>query len=292
MNQVAFLFHLFYWEDNREKIKLSDGVTLCKSEGSNVYKCYENLCANSNIHDGEPLGFEAFLLIDIKKDDAPYFYSSVKLPDVSIARFCTLFSILSQGPPVLIYSIFSVNKFKDTWGFKTYFDDMGMFDHFESDIKKINFGKLKLLWSEIEKIYLDNKNNSRLKQALNFFFYSWNNYSLEQMCLNLSIVLEILFSPDSYSELSHRMAYNFCHFIGRNKDEREYYYNFFKKFYTLRSKIVHGSSVKHDDLFDVVPKMFVYVCEILEEILRDDNLQKIFTDDNVRNRTLNDWLFA
>jgi len=292
MNQVAFLFHLFHWEDSGEKIKLSDGVTLCKSEGSNVYKCYENLYANSNIHDGEPLKFDAYLLIDIKKDDAPYFYSTVKIPDVSITRFCTLFSILSQGPPDLIYSIFSVNGFKDTWGIKTYFDDLGIFDHFESGIKKFDFDKMELLWLEIEEIYLNNSKNNRLKQALNSFFYSWNSFSLEQMCLNLSIVLETLFSPTSNNELSHRIGYNYCYFISEDKTKREKNYKFFKDFYLLRSKIVHGSTVKYDTLRDVVPKMYISVCETLEKILTNKDLQTIFTNDGVRNKTFNDWLFC
>jgi hypothetical protein len=184
-----------------------------------------------------------------------------------------------------------VNRFKDAWSFKTYYDDMGIFDHFEHGIKKFNFDKMKLLWLEIENVYTNKSKNNRIKQALNSFFYSWNNFSLEQMCLNLSIVLETLFSPTSNNELSHRIGYNYCYFISEDKTNREKNYKFFKNFYTIRSKIVHGSTVEYDTLCDVVPKMYISICKLLEKILTHKDLQAIFNDDGVRNKTFNDWLF-
>jgi hypothetical protein len=49
--------------------------------------------------------------------------------------------------------------------------------------------------------------------------------------------------------------------------------------------------VEYDTLCDVVPKMYISICKLLEKILTHKDLQAIFNDDGVRNKTFNDWLF-
>lgn len=59
--------------------------------------------------------------------------------------------------------------------------------------------------------------------------------------------LETLFSNDS-TELSHKLAERVAHFLSTNKAERIVIFKFIKKAYDIRSKIVHGATIKDNHI--------------------------------------------
>ncbi|WP_157661269.1 HEPN domain-containing protein [Burkholderia ubonensis] len=86
---------------------------------------------------------------------------------------------------------------------------------------------------------------------------------------------ETLFAT-SQSELSHQLAERVACFLRVSPDDRFDLYRKVKNAYALRSKIVHGSTVKHSKLGEVVD-----ISQFCDEILREI-LHRIFKDDVIR----------
>ncbi|PKQ46494.1 hypothetical protein CSW08_02905 [Confluentibacter flavum] len=123
-----------------------------------------------------------------------------------------------------------------------------------------------------------------------FFYFSWNTLSLELTGISISIVLETLFSPHSNSELTHQIAYNIASFTGKEKQEKTELYKYVKKYYSIRSKLVHGETVKEEEL-NSIPPFFKFICDIILKIISDDKLIHVFNDNQKRKEFLNDKLF-
>ncbi|EKS9844459.1 hypothetical protein QDD82_005309 [Burkholderia cepacia] len=86
---------------------------------------------------------------------------------------------------------------------------------------------------------------------------------------------ETLFAT-SQSELSHQLAERVACFLRVNPNDRLDLYRKVKNAYALRSKIVHGSTVKHSRLGEVVD-----ISQFCDETLREI-LHRIFNDDEIR----------
>lgn len=126
--------------------------------------------------------------------------------------------------------------------------------------------------------------------AFDFYYFSWNSITLYSTTINLSVVLETLFSPSSTNELSHQIAFNVAKFVYTDKKERIAGYQFVKKFYTIRSKLVHGGDIRSHD-FNIVLEFFKLMSLILLKILTDITLFNIFNEDKLRKKYLEDLLF-
>lgn len=114
---------------------------------------------------------------------------------------------------------------------------------------------------------------------------------MPHVCVNLAVVLETLFSPASPTELSHRIAFHVCRFCGDNEAERVKLFKMVKKFYGLRSKIVHGDTPKDSELYDLTPRVFDLVAWLLSRLLSDWNLIEIFGNEKRRRELMDHWLF-
>ena len=70
----------------------------------------------------------------------------------------------------------------------------------------------------------------------------------EDKFIDLIIALEaMLLTKDENSELSYRLGQRAAFLLGKNFDEREYYFKIVKKAYKTRSQIVHGSILGGSD---------------------------------------------
>ncbi len=134
--------------------------------------------------------------------------------------------------------------------------------------------------------------SSRVKRALDFFFYSWRAFYIEHTCLNLAIAFETLFSPFTETEISHQIAYNVCRFYGVNAEQREEIYHLMKKFYKYRSIIVHGGETDNPNNERLTVRVFKIFCSIMERILLNRNLLNKMNDNTERKKLFNNFLFA
>ena len=115
---------------------------------------------------------------------------------------------------------------------------------------------------------------------------------MDQTCINLAIVLESLFSPTNQMELTHQISFNASQFLGDDKEEKRLLYKLFKRFYSLRSKIVHGNIPDHKELFVVTSVIFILCSEILKKIYLDIGIAKFFIEDKKRSELFSNWMFS
>jgi hypothetical protein len=134
--------------------------------------------------------------------------------------------------------------------------------------------------------------NHRIDNALSYFFYSWRSYDLDHVCLNLAIVLESLFSPSSAQEISQQIAFNVSRFCEEDPAERQSVYKTVKRFYGLRSQIVHGGKAKYRDLVALTPEMFHLCAKLLKSIMSNYALARQFCHEKERTALFNKWMFG
>jgi hypothetical protein len=148
------------------------------------------------------------------------------------------------------------------------------------------------LWQKSLALDLGHSGQKRIFNALTYFYYAWKSFYLDQICLNLAIVLEALFAPHTQSETIHQIAYNIAWFQAATQSQREDVYGLIKRFYSLRSSVVHGGNPDQDKLTTTVPEVFFMVAEILKRILGDDDLLSTFTEETKRRKLFQGYLFT
>lgn len=81
---------------------------------------------------------------------------------------------------------------------------------------------------------------------------------IEDKLIDYIFGLETLLSKedDPIDSLSYKLALRFSRLVGKNYDEREYYFKEMKRIYTIRSKIAHGDKkskkqMERLDIYDV-----------------------------------------
>ncbi|MFA5728404.1 MAG: hypothetical protein WC957_03160, partial [Candidatus Neomarinimicrobiota bacterium] len=195
-----------------------------------------------------------------------------------------------ESPLGLVTAIQFFNNLKSINWFQDIYNEYQVFDILNPSCT------IEITEPKIEKIKQSWKNESNLSQnrvslALSSFNNAWRCYSLDQMCMHLSITIESLFSPSTNNEISHQIAYYVCQFLGDNSKEKENIYRDFKTFYKVRSSIVHGDYPNQNILDDIVPKIFQYTCKILQKIIINETLIEKFSNKKGFDELVKQWLF-
>jgi len=81
---------------------------------------------------------------------------------------------------------------------------------------------------------------SKFDLASEYFNKSYYESYPRDSFLDLMITLENLYLKNTSQELSYKLCMRMAHILGKNEEERIHIYDFIKKAYNLRSKIVHG----------------------------------------------------
>ncbi len=296
--QFAILVHLLKWDSESTCYKLDDRVSICQTEGSNVESLYRELCNRDKIDQGEPYTFPSYILITDSTFDSVYYWNSASSTISKCANLITVCLSNALGMCRLIIS--SDNFLTDISPSIIIYEDYeelqslrGRDVHEFGLLNDTNLYEIKTCWQNYQRICNSDKlNRHRVENALSYFFYAWRSHNLEHICINLSIVLETLFSPSSAIELSHQIAFNLSRFLGENREQRESLFITIKKFYSLRSKIVHGGQANNDDLYTNVPDVFHICARVLKNILTDIKLAQIFCNDQNRQNLFKEWLFT
>jgi len=156
-----------------------------------------------------------------------------------------------------------------------------------------NFNPLHLLQkicTNLKAKATSNVKQSRIDNALDYFYLAWNVHTLEQTAIGLSIVMETLFAPHSNVEISHQVSFNVAKFSAETKMARQEIYKMVKRYYSIRSKIVHGDTISADE-YNSIPDLFKFVSSILLKILSDKDLIILFNDNKLRRQYLDNLLF-
>lgn len=111
-------------------------------------------------------------------------------------------------------------------------------------LEKFEISKLKIFWKNYHKLI--QKKHSSFNVAIRRFYILNQKFDQEDKLLDILIAFEALFLSET-AELSYRLSLRISKFLQEEYDSASLF-DFIKRVYSIRSKIVHGSPIKSKDL--------------------------------------------
>lgn len=290
---LAGLFFLCKWQDDTPEVNLADGVRLCRTEGSIVGRLYERLCAEEGIDDGDPYSYYTHVLIDRPYSKGTYFF--IGDPHSTFDRVCNVISIVTGEPTAMCRIIESQDAFANC--FQTYlgfdFDpDVDILHKYNQVIDAATAVHICTSWNTASQYWEEYGVKGRIGNALTYYYFAWRSRNPEQTCINLAIVLELLFAPSTTTEVSHQIAFNVSRFLGNTRETREEVYTKVKRFYRTRSQIIHGSVPDYHRVNTDAVEAFQLCTSILQRLMLSPDMANEFNDDTKRKELLSTYLFT
>jgi hypothetical protein len=149
---------------------------------------------------------------------------------------------------------------------------------------------IKAAWQTADNLWNNKFSRGRVNSALTYFYYAWGSPYMDQCCLNLSVCLELLFSPHSQGETSHQISFNVARFLAGSQSEMKTIYLAIRNFYAIRSRIVHGGLPDEDKVIEAATQAFKLCCECLRKILLK-GFANVFDNDKRRRQLMESFLF-
>jgi len=291
--KFAILINLLDWGHEGKEFILDEGLTFVNLNTHPVGKLYKKICKSDKVDHGDPSGYDtALVLYDDTGEDHSFFPTASKYS--LSTTFINLLTIIYKGTLGQCRVIATKDNFKTSHGtYMLYENQTEFIDELvvlHSNFDRQNIELLESIWVNLKATYSKNIQNSRIDNALNFFYLSWNTLTLEQTGICLSIVLETLFAPHSNNELIHQISYNVAKFTGTTKQQKNDVYKYIKKYYSIRSKLVHGETINNDELKSI-PLFFKFICDLILKIIRDQNLIHTFNDNKLRKEFIEKQMF-
>ena len=309
----AILIHCLDWAADGSEFNLGQGVSLCRTNGSDVERLYHQVCETQNVDEGDPFSYDAHVLLteEALDDSYPYWGGPFSI----ISRCCNFIALCTSSSLGMCRLLTSKDDFNTSWTPSMIIYE----DHPDAEILRaypdflsmaadgtitttnerfpvLDDSTLQIIarcWDTYHTLRLSNNiDNHRIANALSYFFYSWRSYYMDHVCLNLAILLETLFSPSSTQELSHQISFNVSRFYENTGEKQEALYKKVKRFYAVRSQIVHGGQAKDKGLYTLTPEMFHLCSQILIHILSNTDVATRFCHEKERTRLLSEWMFG
>jgi hypothetical protein len=291
--QVAALIHGAVWASAKDHFEVGPGVSLCRMSETAVGILYQSLCGERGIDEGEPFDYEAFFLLKPTVED-PHLLD-VGDPYSLADRLSNIFTIITGKPVGMCRVIWSSDNFRSAAGTDRVYVLIRQSEFIEGDsaakISDSSAGELATAWNISQALWEKEKARGRMANALVFYYYAWRSSYIEQICLNLAITLEVLFAPHSESETTHQLAFNVSRFLASDLEGRERIYQMIRKFYRIRSAIVHGGIRDDNRIIDITVGVFRVTTGILKKILLNERLAQTFHEEPKRKELLRQYLF-
>jgi Apea-like HEPN len=290
---LALLLHVVMWDCKTPEFQIAPNVTLCRFAGSHIERLYLRLCQEEGIDDGEPLVYGTYVLLRPTRDEE--YLLDAGDPYSLADRVANLIVVACSEAISWSRVIWSSDDFQTADGTLEIHGGGTQTDFLQPNsivIDQDTAGAVQHMWGTIEPMWAAEKSAGRLTSALVYFYYAWRAHYVEQMCLNLAVTLEVLFAPHSQSEATHQLCFNLCRFAGATPADREDLYKRAKKFYGVRSAIVHGGLPSDEDIIPVTTDVFHLTASLLRRILTDAKTAATFNSQTERRQLWNQFLFS
>lgn len=286
------LLHGLKWAASVDNYLVAPGISLHAVDGTAIGRLYNQLCVKEGIDDGEPFGYEVCVRFQ-PTDEEPHFLNFGD-PYSAVDRLSNVLAIVTGRPVGMCRAIWSQGDSESVQRTELVYTIRGQTEFLEGtwpDLSDRTLRDVSTAWNNQQLAWRHAKGKSRVVNALTYFYYAWQSHYADQICLNLAIVLELVFAPHSQSETTHQIAYNLSRFYGESRLERERIYRFTKRFYRYRSKVVHGGIPDDGALIGAVVEGFPLVAGVLRKILTNEILLLKIDDDEARKGMLDEFLF-
>jgi hypothetical protein len=286
MDKIAVLVHWPSWEAEEQSFELSEGISVCSTRNHPVFENYVKMCEMDGLDEGEPLNYKVMFLLDWDKESSPEWDS----PYTTVSELCNIMAICTASPLGEIRLLSADDNSNYRMQTRTLYHEGPETDTLNHDFPKIDL----LVLSKMQKCWQTCKSltEGRMTNALSYYFYSWRVHFIQHTCINLSIVLESLFSPNTNSEVSHQIAFYASRFMGEDRLKRQAIYKSVKSFYSQRSRIVHGDMPNYEVMSKNTADMFASCSHLLEKLLLDHDLANRFNDKSKREKLLAEMLYG
>ncbi|MDB5223457.1 MAG: hypothetical protein JWN83_2124 [Chitinophagaceae bacterium] len=290
--QTAILIHNISWGHSSDSVEFSNGLSFINLSNHPVEKLYHHICEKDGIDEASPYSYDLALIVnDEILGNKSFISHSEYALSTSVLNILT---ILKKGILGFCRVIHSDDNFQTChMTFRLYTTETDYVDELTAEYGKFEnetAQNFRTIWNNL-KLFTNSSRKSRIENALNFFYFSWQTLSLEQTGICLSIVLETLFTPNSNNELTHQIAYNIANFFENKRKSKIERYRYIKKYYSIRSKLVHGESISDSERLSI-KDYFKFVCDLLLKIISDKELILVFNDNKSRIKYLEEKLFT
>jgi hypothetical protein len=288
---TAGLLHAIDWSYPSDELQLSQFIKIRRTKDSQVLDLYHSLCAQQQVDDGDPYLYDSYVLI---QPDGESDNINCGDPYCLLDRVCNVIAVILAHPIPMCRVILSNDAFNTS--LRTYeIFNYGMQTEFlMKDIACIDREKgaeIKEAWAAASALWRKQKSSGRVNSALTYFYYAWRSPYLDQSCLNLSVCLELLFTPHSQGEASHQISFNVARFLGSSQNEMKSIYRAVRSFYSIRSRIVHGGIPDEGKVIDAAIETFKLTSDCLRKILCK-GFSNIFDQDSRRRELLSTFMFG
>lgn len=287
---VAILLHVHNWALDEDVFVLDDAVSLCKTKDSDVERLYRSQCETEGIDDGDPYDFGAHILINY--DNRSFLWGD---PFALIERICNQIVLNTLSPMGFCRAIDSEDNFRTarySLALFAYSQTIEFLAQSAPELDEETCLGIRKCWQVASALWGKSKSQDRVQTALVYFYHAWRSHYVDQALINLGIVLELLFSPHASGELSHQIAVNAARFMNSTRRDLKETYRFVKRFYSLRSALVHGAMPSDDKVIDVLRPAFYFCGGALALLLKDEALLEAFSDERSRADLLDSYVFG
>jgi len=209
---------------------------------------YHELCATRQIDEGEPFQYEVYATVQSNGSDLIFSYGD----PYSVVDWLSNLIAVCTGIPVGMCRVISpwleLNQTTNTGLVYCCGEQADFLSPQYGILNDDSIQQISEMWVRSNALWSSDRAFGRLVSALTFFYYAWRSPYIEQICLNLAVALEILFSPHDRTEMSHQIAFNIAKFKESSEAQRTETYKLIKKFYGHRSSIVHGGIPKDEKI--------------------------------------------
>lgn len=263
-------------------------------ENTHAQQVYERLCRTRGAEAGDPLLIETVLRFDGSdhgSDDPDNFGE----PEAIVGRVSNLWTvatgeIVDFARVIILDRRLRITYTDVAWRVGTWTSTFWETDRRRRRRALRDPEKLVRLWESMGGA--PRNSAGRTDSALVYFCHSWRSHHLDQACVHLAVTLETLFAPHAQGETSHQIAFNVCRFMGRSPEEREQIYAMTRRFYSIRSAIVHGSEPDWKKCEPAYVEMFDLITRVFRRILLDSAAVSAFKDEDARRKMFRSFLFA
>lgn len=271
MDKIYYFLSGTDWELICNEIIISENIKLVNAKESKVFEAFQNYCRESGYEGGEG-------------SDYPYYLELNMIEDVFANPYTDLAVIINIMTIILNTPHHNTMRFIPHWPNLKY-SQIERGSEYPIDGNWLDYSVSNNLTDEkaLEiKTAFNNFNTlvhkeTGLFNSVLYFYQAWNSHFTEHVTVQLAISIESLFSPDTRSELTHQIAMNYSFFLEQDPQERFELYKHTKRFYNIRSAVVHGGSVKKLDYL-VVKDIYYRQKQVLKKLLLSQDYCEIFTD--------------
>ena len=232
-----FWVPLINFEINKDRIELGNEFVIEKPTTYEKDVVFEDLTKNYGI-----IPYSEYLLRTYIKTNKPQEkpYKFFERAIIKFEKAIVLFRLFKEE---FIGFVIIVEPLNNTEGYGFSSDNLPYLIYDKRLKKKyhIDDDEIELL----NKFFIEHDDifsTSEFDLAVRYFNRSYSQHFLASQYLDIIFILENLFLRNTFQELSYKLSMRMAYVLGGNdKEKREEIFNFIKKSYDIRSKIVHGS---------------------------------------------------